>query len=337
MTSPIDRARAFANHPPGLTLLELLLVMSIVGFCLSLLLPAVQAARESARSTKCKSNLRQIGLALIGGMDRDQCLPENRFNKSGMLENGGLWLDRYRAFLDDANVDPTKGKTNDILLCPSSPLSSQLAPISASFNGPVLSDGWAETLDYVSNAGVSSVFEIGKQLAPSAARVGVTADVFSPTAVRRLGQVSGGYSNTYAAWECSGSQMHTLSRIDLSLTRTPWNELAENVILHADYGVARHTTVTGRQNVLRYVASSQGFARGYIALYDWSLNPIKTNTPTSLQTARVVNVTNRHQGPFAFHPNLANFVLLDGSVSSLSWEADYRVVMSYATIGDDED
>ena len=51
---------------PGFSLVELLVVISIIGVLLGLLLPAVQAAREAARGTACAGNLRQLVIALHG-------------------------------------------------------------------------------------------------------------------------------------------------------------------------------------------------------------------------------------------------------------------------------
>lgn len=122
-----------ALHRGAFTLVELLVVVSIIGILVSLLLPAVQSARESSRRASCANNLRNQALALQSFHDAQHWLPPGRKWENGhetswyldilpQLEQNALQqaYDRQRPWSDTASNLAVANTVLSVLRCPSS-------------------------------------------------------------------------------------------------------------------------------------------------------------------------------------------------------------------------
>lgn len=108
----MQKSIRLSSKRAGFTLIELLVVISIIAILVALLLPAVQAAREAARNTQCKNNLRQIGISMHTFASKD---PKSRlttgqwdFKRDGAMDKWG-WV---------ADMVLNKAGRPDSLKCP---------------------------------------------------------------------------------------------------------------------------------------------------------------------------------------------------------------------------
>jgi prepilin-type N-terminal cleavage/methylation domain-containing protein/prepilin-type processing-associated H-X9-DG protein len=162
------------------TLVELLVVIAIIGMLMALLIPAVNAARESARANTCRNNMRNLATAIIlyeGKNNRYPALFGNRYTRpngsyterpliyaiSPELGQANLFK-RYGVNWSDGALDKVPDTHLDILVCPSDAQdpSQNPSPISFVFNaGKVNSAGVAEPISSTTKKAHGVFFPVG--------------------------------------------------------------------------------------------------------------------------------------------------------------------------------
>ncbi len=200
----------------GFTLIELLVVIAIIAILIALLLPAVQQAREAARRSQCKNNLKQIGLALHNYHDTFKILPISNAGCSGKRYG---WIPMLLPYIDQANIynafdfDLAAWQGNNFqhlqkpynaFLCPSDPLGNEIRE-EEFFAAPTWiiaqADYAAVIGDYVNSSGVGEV--------PAYGNVGCSLQVRGMIGrwgwSARFRDVTDGLSNTFTLGECIGA------------------------------------------------------------------------------------------------------------------------------------
>lgn len=143
----------------GFTLIELLVVIAIIAILIALLLPAVQQAREAARRSQCKNNLKQVGLALHNYHDTHRVFPLGQQNWLGLDLTGNpggsrmCWFHHILPYVDQApvynrinfnqvgfacctnGVVPDKDLAIPMFMCPSDPAGPKTQTVAGNQQG----------------------------------------------------------------------------------------------------------------------------------------------------------------------------------------------------------
>lgn len=310
----------------GFTLIELLVVIAIIATLIALLLPAVQQAREAARRSQCKNNLKQLGLALHNYHDTANCFPYRQGGTAGTGSNANQgsgftmllpYIDQaalyaqisaptgtFQPFGDsvtDASAYPYWPATIPVLLCPTSPKERIGGPHGLNHYG--FSGG--DTALYISDFGV------GTPHPEQATRE--TRGMFGFQTARRFSDLTDGSSNTIAMGEITTPKASNNEYLG-AVARDQGQQVLDNPMtcwLVADRATGLYLdSVTSRSS---YRGGRWG--RG-VAAYTSVNTILPPNSPScsavsDFRSSGQYPVTSRHEGG-------AHVLLGDGSVRFIS-------------------
>lgn len=216
------RGRPAHGRRSAFTLVELLVVIAIIGVLVSLLLPAVQAAREAGRRMSCSNNLKQLGIAVHNYHDTYRAMPPGSFENVCDYKIG--WVGRIFLFMEEGNrfdaigMDmvnmmpwrfeqaPHNGRSPlyvapvSSFVCPSSELGSQ----SLHYSNSALP--WVTEQGALHYRGVAGAFNVKPVIGTWSAHAAyTTSGIFYPMRATKMAHILDGTSNTLMVGEYSSA------------------------------------------------------------------------------------------------------------------------------------
>ena len=311
------------KHHRGFTLVELLVVIAIIGILISLLLPAVQQAREAARRSQCLNNLKQIGLAIHNYHDTYKTFPTLRLDHASIQPNSSSvpnwtsqgWMTSILPFVEQGNLlgeydwdrnwyDPVNQAEVSTIIsiykCPSA--LGNHPTVSGQFQPPWGTATYSEaaTTDYFASAGIMG-------------------------GLRKTGWVR--------------SDMDTLNAGAINNAR--YNSFRD--IIDGTSSTLLATEAHGRPDVWRgsqissgESLSSSGNVPGAWAAPNGMWFRGFTQDGLTQPGPCAINCSNFIGGIYAFHPGGVNALLCDGSVRFLAENIDIFVMISLVTKNEGE-